>query len=82
MAERDGASRTWFWLTFPTAGLIADAAGSGVFVRALFWGTPCRSVQARGQGVITLSVILAILSMAVTMARAGLSVASAGKDVG
>lgn len=61
----------WLWLTAPIAILLAIAAGSGVFISALYRDTPNLVAQATGQDAITLVVALPTLAISALLASRG-----------
>jgi hypothetical protein len=71
--ERRRPHRTtlWLWLTAPIAGLLAIAAGGGLFVEGLYHDPPATVAQALGQDVITLAVALPVLVISAILARRG-----------
>ena len=61
----------WFWLTAPCAGLLAIAAGAGLFARGLYRDNDNLLAQAIGQDLVSLVVVLPALIASAWGARRG-----------
>ena len=61
MNKHTSSANGWLWLTVPIAILLVIATGGGLFMRGLYRDTPNLVVQALGQDVITLVVVLPTL---------------------
>ena len=66
-------SNSWFWLTAPIAILLMIAAGGGLFIGGLYRDAPYFAVQAMGQDLISLAVVLPALILAAFLASHGSS---------
>lgn len=64
-------ANVWLWLTAPMAGLLAIAAGGGVFVSGLYRDNAYLAAQAIGQDLISLTVVLPTLVVSAILAGRG-----------
>jgi hypothetical protein len=71
MAEDIGRPKVWLWLTIPVAALLAMASGGGLFIDGLYLDTPYFAVQAVGQDLVSLSVVLPLLIISAILTSRG-----------
>lgn len=66
----------WLWFTLPISLLLAVAAGGGVFISGLYRDAPYFVAQAKGQDLISLTIVLPALIVTAILANRGSTGAS------